>query len=86
MEQKKTIWFDITNVPHVNFLLPIIRKYEGEFEMVFTVRDFAETKGLFEKRICKPYISIGEHQGGNKIKKLFVNYKSNFQSLILRYL
>ena len=40
MEQKKTIWFDITNVPHVNFLLPIIRKYEGEFEMVFTVRDF----------------------------------------------
>ena len=51
MTQKKTIWFDITNVPHVNFLLPIIRKYEGEFEMVFSVRDFAETKGLFEKRI-----------------------------------
>ena len=68
--QKKTIWFDITNVPHVNFLLPIIRKYEGEFEMVFSLRDFAETKGLFEKRIGRPYIEAGQHQGGNKIKKL----------------
>ena len=70
MIKKKTIWFDITNVPHVNFLLPIIRKYEGEFDMVFSLREFAETKGLFEKRIGKPYISIGEHQGGNKFKKL----------------
>lgn len=68
--QKKTIWFDITNVPHVNFLLPIIRKYEGEFEMVFSLRDFAETKGLFEKCIGRPYIEAGQHQGGNKIKKL----------------
>ena len=64
MDKKKTIWFDITNVPHVNFLLPIIRKYEEEFEMVFTVRDFAETKSLFEKRIGKPYIEGGQHQGG----------------------
>ena len=70
MTKKKTIWFDITNVPHVNFLLPIIRKYEGVFDMVFSLREFAETKGLFEKRIGKPYISIGEHQGGNKFKKL----------------
>lgn len=70
MTTKKTIWFDITNVPHVNFLLPIIRKYENEMEMVFTVRDFAETKSLFEKRINRPYIEAGQHQGGNKLKKL----------------
>lgn len=70
MDKKKTIWFDITNVPHVNFLLPIIRKYEEEFEMVFTVRDFAETKCLFEKLVHKPYLLIGTHQGGNKIKKI----------------
>ena len=67
---KKTIWFDITNVPHVNFLLPVIHKYEEEFDLVFTIRDFAETKGLFEKRVGKPYLLIGEHQGGNKIKKI----------------
>lgn len=72
---KKTIWFDITNVPHVNFLLPIINKYEDEFNMVFTVRDFAETQGLFEKRIAKPYIKVGEHQGGNKLKKLLGLFK-----------
>ena len=70
MKTKKTIWFDVTNVPHVNFLLPIIRKYESEMEMVFTVRDFAETKSLFEKRINRPYIEAGQHQGGNKLKKL----------------
>ena len=70
MTKKKTIWFDITNVPHVNFLLPIIRKYEQEFDMVFSLRDFAETKGLFEKRIGKPYVEVGQHQGGNKLKKL----------------
>ena len=70
MTKKKTIWFDITNVPHVNFLMPVIRKYQDEFDLVFTIRDFAETKGLFEKRVGKPYLLIGEHQGGNKIKKI----------------
>ena len=71
MKTKKTIWFDLTNVPHVNFLLPIIRRYEDKCDMVFTIRDFAETKSLFEKRIGKPYILIGEHQGGNKLRKVW---------------
>ena len=75
MAKRKTIWFDITNVPHVNFLLPIIRKYENACDMVFSIRDFAETKGLFEKRIGKPYINVGEHQGGNKLKKLLGLFK-----------
>ena len=67
---KKKIWFDITNVPHVNFFLPIIRKYEEEFDIIFSLRDFAETKSLFEKRIDKPYIEVGQHQGGNKLRKI----------------
>ena len=79
MANKKTIWFDITNVPHVNFLMPVIRKYQDEFNAVFTVRDFAETKGLFEKRIGKPYLLIGDHQGGNKIKKLMGMLKRIWQ-------
>ena len=89
MTENKTIWFDITNVPHVNFLLPIIRKYEGEFDMVFTVRDFAETVGLFEKRIGRPYICVGEHQGGNKLKKLYSNAYHNpinkYHTLMLKF-
>lgn len=67
---KKKIWFDITNVPHVNFFLPIIRKYEEEFDIIFSLRDFAETKSLFEKRIDKPYIEVGQHKGVNKLRKI----------------
>ena len=67
---KKKIWFDITNVPHVNFFLPIIRKYEEEFDIIFSLRDFAETKSLFGKRIDKPYIEVGQHKGGNKLRKI----------------
>ena len=67
---KKKIWFDITNVPHVSFFLPIIRKYENEFDIIFSLRDFAETKSLFEKRIGKEYIEVGQHKGGNKLRKI----------------
>ena len=70
MTKKKTIWFDITNVPHVNFLLPIIRKFEGEFDIIYSLRDFAETKSLFEKRIGKEYIEVGQHKGGSKLRKI----------------
>ena len=70
MTKKKTIWFDITNVPHVNFLLPIVRKFEGGFDIIYSLRDFAETKSLFEKRIGKEYIEVGQHKGGSKLRKI----------------
>lgn len=70
MKKKNIIWFDLTNVPHVNFLLPIIRWYEDRCEMVFTIRDFAETKSLFEKLVGKPYTIVGGHQGGSKVRKV----------------
>lgn len=68
--KKKIIWLDFNNVPHVNFLKPIIEKYIGEFDFVYSLRDFAETKSLFEKQIGKEYLLIGEHKGGNKLKKI----------------
>lgn len=70
MTKKKTIWFDITNVPHVNFLLPIVHKFEGELDIIYSLRDFAETKSLFEKRIGNEYIEVGQHKGGSKLRKL----------------
>lgn len=70
MKNRNIIWFDLTNVPHVNFLLPIIRHYEDQCEMVFTIRDFAETKSLFEKRVGKPYTIVGGHQGSSKVRKV----------------
>lgn len=68
---KKTIWFDITNVPHVNFLLPIVEHYKDDFNYLFSIRDFAETKALFEKKIGREYFEIGKHHGKNKFKKVF---------------
>ncbi|MGM9818719.1 MAG: DUF354 domain-containing protein [Paludibacteraceae bacterium] len=70
MEKKKVIWIDITNVPHVNFLMPIIEAYKDEFDIVYTIRDFAETKSLFEKRVGASYLLVGGHQGGSKLKKV----------------
>lgn len=66
---KKTIWFDITNVPHVNFFLPFIRHFEDRYDCIFSLRDFAETKGLFEKKIGASYYKCGVHKGENKLKK-----------------
>lgn len=79
MLKKKTIWFDITNVPHVNFLLPIVRKYEEEYNLLFSLRDFAETKSLFEKRIGVKYIEVGQHKGGSKIRKVLGVIERIFQ-------
>lgn len=75
----KTIWFDITNVPHVNFLLPIINKYKDEYNFVFSLRDFAETKDLFQKKIPYPFLEIGKHEGGNKLNKVLGVVKRIFQ-------
>lgn len=69
MIENKTIWFDFTNVPHVNFLLPIIN-HLNHARHVYSVKDFAETVGLFEKRIGKEYFLVGSHQGKNKIRKV----------------
>lgn len=65
-----TIWFDITNVPHVHFFRPMIRHLEMKgIKCLFSVRDFAETKKLFENTIGSKYYESGVHQGGNKVKK-----------------
>ena len=44
------IWIDITNTPHVNTLMPIIRHLEKEgHELIYTARDFSETLPLLAK-------------------------------------
>jgi len=69
MKYDKTIWFDFTNVPHVSFLLPIINHF-SYFNHIYSVRDFAETKSLFEKTLGKSYYLIGKHKGKNKYRKV----------------
>lgn len=74
MKENKTIWFDFTNVPHVSFLLPIINHLDYT-NHIYSIRDFAETKGLFEKKIGKDYFLIGSHKGQRKWKKILGSFQ-----------
>ena len=68
---RNTVWFDFTNVPHVSFLLPFVKLLEERYNIIYSLRDFAETEALFRKKINKPYFQAGKHKGSNKILKVF---------------
>lgn len=62
------IWIDITNTPHVNVLIPIIRHLEKDHELIFTARDFSETIPLLKKNGIEPIV-YGSYKGKSRIKK-----------------
>ena len=66
------VWFDITNTPHVHFLLGIRDALEehNNYEYNYTSRDFSETNKLLKQKIGNDFISIGGHAGKNKINKV----------------
>lgn len=74
MGKKKTIWFDFTNVPHVNFLNVIIKHFGDKYDYIHSLRDFAETKGLFYQRIGTDVKVIGTHKGQNKFRKVLGSF------------
>lgn len=63
------IWIDITNTPHVNVLMPIIKHLEQKHELIFTARDFSETLPLLEKNGIRPIV-YGNYRGKSRIKKV----------------
>lgn len=64
------IWIDITNTPHVNVLMPIIRHLEANgHELIFTARDFSETLPLLKTHGIEPIV-CGNHKGKSRIKKV----------------
>ena len=63
------IWIDITNTPHVNVLMPIIRHLEKNHELIFTARDFSETLPLLQKNGINPIV-YGNYKGKSRIKKV----------------
>lgn len=64
------IWIDITNTPHVNVLMPIIRHLqEQKHELIFTARDFSETVPLLKKNGIEPIV-YGAYKGKSRIKKV----------------
>ena len=63
------IWIDVTNTPHVNVLMPIIRHLEKNgHELIITARDFSETIPMLEKNGINPVV-FGGHKGKNRLKK-----------------
>ena len=63
------IWIDITNTPHVNVLMPIIRHLEKAHELIFTARDFSETLPLLKKNGITPIV-YGNYKGKSRFKKM----------------
>ncbi len=64
------IWIDITNTPHVNVLMPIIRRLELKHELIITARDFSETIPLLKKNGITPIV-LGKYKGKSRINKIF---------------
>lgn len=66
------IWLDITNTPHVHFLLSIFEALQRrkEFSCVITARDFSETIKLLELKESYPFQIIGGHHGKSYVRKV----------------
>ena len=65
------IWIDVTNTPHVNVLMPIIRHLESKgHELIITARDFSETLPLLKKNGITP-LTFGEYKGKNRLMKVW---------------
>lgn len=65
------IWIDITNTPHVNVLMPIIRHLQEKGQtLIFTARDFSETVPLLKRNGIEPIV-YGTYKGKSRIKKVF---------------
>jgi uncharacterized protein len=63
------IWIDITNTPHVNVLLPIIKHLEQKHEIIITARNFSETIPLLKSKGLNA-LEIGNYKGKNRIRKI----------------
>lgn len=64
------IWIDITNTPHVNTLMPIIRHLDAQgHELIYTARDFSETLPLLSKYGITPIV-YGKYKGKSRVKKV----------------
>jgi len=69
-DNKKTIWIDLDNSPHVPFFVPIIRELEKQgHSVLLTARDCFQVRGLADMYGLS-YKLTGRHYGKNKIMKL----------------
>lgn len=69
---KKAIWIDLDNSPHVPLFAPLIRHYrDGGVKVILTARDHSQTIELLELQgLGGTYSVIGSHYGKNKLNKV----------------
>jgi predicted glycosyltransferase len=69
---KKAIWIDVDNSPHVPLFVPIIRHYrENGVDVVLTARDHSQTIELLDLAgLSGTYQVVGRHYGKSKINKI----------------
>jgi predicted glycosyltransferase len=68
---KRLIWIDLENSPHVPFFVPIILELERNgCEVILTARDFAQTRELVERAGLNARIIGGEWGNNTAIKTL----------------
>jgi predicted glycosyltransferase len=69
---KKAIWIDLDNSPHVPLFVPIIRHYRKlGVEVVLTARDHAQTIELLKLHgLTGTYRVVGRHYGKSKANKV----------------
>jgi len=69
---KKAIWIDLDNSPHVPLFVPIIRHYrEKGVEVILTARDHSQTIELLDLAgLAGTYQVVGRHYGKNRINKV----------------
>jgi predicted glycosyltransferase len=64
------IWIDFDNTPHVNVLLPLIKRLQENHEIIMTARDVFETVPLLHENNVYPMV-IGNHKGKSRIRKVW---------------
>ena len=70
VSNKKKIWIDLDNSPHVPFFKPIIEELNNRgYQVMLTARDCFQTCGLADL-LNLSYKRIGKHYGKNKIIKV----------------
>ena len=79
MQERKTIWIDFDNSPHVPFFRPIIKELEKKGYMVsLSARDCFQVCGLADLYKLY-YYKIGKHYGKNLALKIFGTILRSFQ-------
>ncbi|MCW7755064.1 DUF354 domain-containing protein [Desulfobotulus sp. H1] len=64
------IWFEITNSPHINLFINIMKELEKDHEVMITCRDLANTIDLLKLHELKFEI-VGSHYGKSLFKKIW---------------